>query len=208
MGRTAGQNNNMVNATDFRIGDVVKLVSQDLAANHVGVVTHVLPKSNTVNVQWSWGNKSEAPDTLIKVPKDWYPPTVSKDTSYSTWEADKSEKMFGKLPSNRIASKVALSYLEKIAEGSDLANKMIEELEAFNNTRAWRHGNSIFCDTLKYPRGMLKFIEDKFEIKGIVRHEEHNPEVLSGDASTNLEFGGRKTICNVIEFPLPKWYIS
>jgi len=120
MGKIAGQNNNMVNATDFAVSDVVKSVSQDLAANHVGVVTHILPKSNKVNVQWAWGNKSESPETLIKVPKDWYPPSAITDTSYSTWETDKSEKMFGKLPSNRrasIASKIALRFTDKEAAG-------------------------------------------------------------------------------------------
>jgi polyhydroxyalkanoate synthesis regulator phasin len=114
-GKKAGQNNNMVNATDFKVGDVVKSVSQDLAANNVGVVTHILPKSNKVNVQWTWGNKSEAPETLLTVPKDWYPPVVKKDTSYSSWETDKSEQMFGKLPSSRRAS-VADRIVKKVAK--------------------------------------------------------------------------------------------
>jgi hypothetical protein len=155
MGRTAGQNNNMVNATDFNIGDVVKLVSQDLAANHVGVVTHVLPKSNTVNIQWAWGNKSESPETLMKVPKDWYPLTVSKDTSYSTWETDKSEKMFGKLPSNRrafVATKIALKFDEKVStlvdEVSQLHHRNLTSLQSYLRISA-KYANSISDEVLK-----------------------------------------------------------
>lgn len=155
MGRTAGQNNNMVNATDFHIGDVVKLVSQDLAANHVGVVTHVLPKSNKVNVQWAWGNKSESPETLIKVPKDWYPPTVSMDTSYSTWETDKSEKMFGKLPSNRrasMATKIALKFDDKVSnltnEVSHLRSKELTSLQSYLHVSA-KYANVVSDEVLK-----------------------------------------------------------
>jgi hypothetical protein len=115
--KRASQNNNMVNATDFKVGDVVKSVSQDLAANNVGVVTHILTKSNKVNVQWTWGNKSEAPETLLTVPKDWYPPVVKKDTTYSSWETDKSEQMFGKLPSNRRASIADRIFQKVIKQG-------------------------------------------------------------------------------------------
>lgn len=113
---------NMVNATDFNVGDVVKLVSQDLAANHVGVVTHILPKSDKVNVQWAWGNKSESPEQLLRVPKDWYPPVVQRDTTYSSWETDKSEKMFGKLPSSRramIATRISLKFENRVSSVTD-----------------------------------------------------------------------------------------
>lgn len=129
---------NMVNATDFNVGDVVKLVSQDLAANHVGVVTHILPKSDKVNVQWAWGNKSESPEQLLRVPKDWFPPVVQRDTAYSSWETDKSEKMFGKLPSNRrasIATRISLRFENRVSsvfnEVVHLKEKSLTSLQSY-----------------------------------------------------------------------------
>lgn len=59
----------------------------------------------------------------------------------------------------------------------DLAEKMIEQATAYNNTLAWKH-------------------------------EEKNKNILMGEESSDLVFGGRKTMCNVIEFPLPKWYTT
>lgn len=129
---------NLVKSTDFNVGDVVKLVSQDLAANHVGVVTHILPKSEKVNVQWAWGNKSESPEQLLRVPKDWYPPVVQRDTSYSSWETDRSEKMFGKLPSLRrasIATRISLKFENKVSSVTEevihLKNKSLTSLQSY-----------------------------------------------------------------------------
>lgn len=91
------------------------------------------------------------------------------------------------------------------AMGSDLDSKIINSAQAYNNTIAWKHGNSVFVDSLKDPKIFLDIMKNEYGIKGQVRHIERiNKAVLTGEESTNHVFGGRKTNCNVIEFPLNK----
>jgi hypothetical protein len=106
----------------FRVGDHVKKLSPSNVNdnNIVGVVSHILPKTYKLNVQWPYGNVQEAPEDVYKVSPQQHPATVAYDSSYSSWENTQSERAFGSLPKrpameHRLASKVAHRHLDKVS---------------------------------------------------------------------------------------------
>jgi hypothetical protein len=85
-----------------------------------------------------------------------------------------------------------------------LAKEMIESAHAYKNTYAWEHNGSVFIDSMKYPSVFLSVMAEDFNVTGEILHEEKsNPDILMGNKGTGLIFGGRDTICHVVEFKLP-----
>lgn len=120
---------------NFRIGDHVKKLSPSNVNenNVVGVVSHILPKTFKLNVQWPYGNFQEAPEELYKVDPHIFPATVYLDNSYSSWEQLRSEREFGALPKrphmeNRLASTISLRHLDRIS-------KLTSEVEAYRQAK-------------------------------------------------------------------------
>jgi hypothetical protein len=96
---------------DYKIGDHVKKLTRNNESNIVGVVTHILPKSCKIRVQWTYGNELESPEEIYKVSPTLYPTSVGFDTSYDSWENRDSEKNYGtSLP------KRPKKYLESLAD--------------------------------------------------------------------------------------------
>lgn len=83
-----------------------------------------------------------------------------------------------------------------------LGKAVCQHAEAYNNTNAWEHGGSVFVDSLKYPKVFLQSLDKEFGLKGKVLHENKDHDIGVGESSSGLPFGGRKTMCNVVEFPL------
>jgi hypothetical protein len=93
-------------------------------------------------------------------------------------------------------SKVVSHYDPKLGKAA------CQFAEAYNNTQAWEHGGSVFVDSLKYPKVFLQAMEKEFGLKGKVLHENKDHDIGVGNEGSGLPFGGRKTMCNVVEFPL------
>lgn len=147
----------VITPLDFRPGDHVKAVHQFLT-DIVGVVTHVMPKSNKVAVQWAHGNEQHNPEEIYIVAKTQYPATVNLDTSYGSWEMDHSEKTYGQgLPkrskAHEVAKKVASRYSEKLSSVSEEAffckQASMNEVQAFFKLSS-KHKGDVGDELLKY----------------------------------------------------------
>jgi len=106
-----------VSPLDFRVGDPVKKLSpRDCITDVIGVVSHILPKTYKVRVQWPYGNEAEDPEMLYKVPAHIFPPMGSFNSAYNSYETTLSERNYGSLPRRpRIASRIAVAYVDRIA---------------------------------------------------------------------------------------------
>lgn len=82
----------------FRPDDCVrKFISEQAVTPYIGVVTHIVPATCKVHVQWPYGNDAESPETLVVVNPDIVGfPSALTDASYSSYEKTRSEKQFGK----------------------------------------------------------------------------------------------------------------
>jgi len=81
----------------FRPGDCVrKFTTSNRVTPYVGTVTHVIPKTYKVWVQWPMGNSQEDPETLIIVTPFVGMPVALQDGGYDSCEKQRSERMFGK----------------------------------------------------------------------------------------------------------------
>jgi len=89
-----------VAAEAFRVGECVrKFVTEWNVTPFVGVVSHVVPATCKVWVQWPMGNSPEDPETLVKVnPIISGMPTAIIDRGYSSFEKSLSEAKQGGLP--------------------------------------------------------------------------------------------------------------
>jgi hypothetical protein len=146
-----------ISPTDYRPGDHVKRVHQ-FSTDLVGVVTHVLPKSHKVGVQWAHGNHIHDPEEIYIVSKSQYPASVSLDTAYESWENSQSEKTYGlglpKRPrAHGVAKKVASRYADKISALSDEAylcrKASLTEVQAFLKMSS-EHKGDVGDELLKY----------------------------------------------------------
>lgn len=107
-------------AHNFKPGDLVTLYTGGNSASpYVGVVTHVFPKIDRVGVEWPTGNQQEDPKLLQKTYSGLHVPAVSEDTSYSSYQNDKSEKQYGKI-SSKIFNKYAATMKEIHIEASKI----------------------------------------------------------------------------------------
>lgn len=90
----------MVGPEAFKVGDCVKKFITDWNVTpYHGVVTHIVPATSKVWVQWPFANTSESPETLVKVnPLVSGMPTALIDRGYDSYEKSLSEQAHGSLP--------------------------------------------------------------------------------------------------------------
>jgi hypothetical protein len=117
---------------DFRPNDCVrKFVSENGISPHVGVVTHIIPATFKVWVQWPTEHSQESPETLLKVNPDIVGfPTALTNTGYDSYEKTRSEKQFGKaVLKPRMASegeKMAIRVAHTFA--TDIVGKLVDDV--------------------------------------------------------------------------------
>jgi hypothetical protein len=89
----------MVAPESFRIGDCVrKFITDWNVTPYIGTVTHILPKTYKVSVQWPLGNTQEDPETLVKVnPAVMGMPSAMVDYGYDSYEKSHSEQDRGQV---------------------------------------------------------------------------------------------------------------
>jgi len=128
-----------VSPMDFKVGDAVKKLTPNHVSDTVGVVTHLLPKTFKIRVQWPYGNEVEAPEEIYKVDPKTFPPTVTTDTSYSSHENAESEKAYGAVHKKekrtaKIAHAVSEKHFERLSFLESEANtlKVENELSSLN----------------------------------------------------------------------------
>lgn len=134
----------MVCPESFRPGDCVrKFVTEWNVTPFVGVVTHIVPATYKVWVQWPIEHSCESPETLIKVNPEIYGlPTVLKDKGYSSYEKEKSEQIYGRLPKKasdqdkmaiRVAHTFANDVIGKLVNDIvDLQKQGLTDLQTYN----------------------------------------------------------------------------
>ena len=113
---------------DYRVGDFVKRIGPCWQLHDtVGVVSHVLPKTFKVRVQWPYGNEVMAPEEVYAVNKRMFPATVTFNTAYDSWENRESEKLYGALPrrpkQGSLDNRIAEEHLLKMAHLTDYASQ-------------------------------------------------------------------------------------
>lgn len=89
----------MVAPESFKIGEVVrKFITDQSVTPFVGTVTHVVPSTYKVWVQWPTAHVQESPEDLIKVNPLFYGmPTAIQDAGYDSIEKSRSEESRGML---------------------------------------------------------------------------------------------------------------
>jgi hypothetical protein len=108
----------------------------------IGIVTHVVPATYKVWVQWPIEQTPESPESLIKVNPEIYGlPTVIRDMGYSSYEKDLSNKRYG-LPREasiqekmaiRVAHTFATEIVGKLVDDIvDCKNQKLSDLQAYN----------------------------------------------------------------------------
>lgn len=121
-------------ALDYKPGDHVKKLNRTNESQVVGVVTHILPKSGKLRVQWPYGNEQESPEELYKVSPEFFPANVGYDTSYDSHEHRESESVYGnslpKRPKNnaKLAAKIAAKHVQATAA-------IIQEIETLKESK-------------------------------------------------------------------------
>lgn len=97
----------MVAPEVFQVGDCVrKWITEQGVTPFVGVVSHIIPSTYKVWVQWPTENTQESPETLIKVnPEIAGLPTSFIDSGYGSYEKSISERNFGSLPKRIVPSR-------------------------------------------------------------------------------------------------------
>lgn len=95
-------NTNSAKVEAFTPGMHVKLAIGDSSeTSYVGRVTHVVPKTDKVYVEWPIGYPTQHdPWELIIVSVAGGISPITSDTGYSTYDKAKSEALFGKMPKN------------------------------------------------------------------------------------------------------------
>ena len=129
---------------DFCVGDCVrKFISEQAVTPFIGIVTHIVPSTYKVWVQWPVEHSQESPETLVKVnPVIFGMPTVRKDQGYSSYEKSISERLHGQIPKRaseqskmvlRIAHTFATTVVGKLVD--DIVThleKGLSEVQAYN----------------------------------------------------------------------------
>lgn len=97
----------MVAPEQFCVGDCVrKWVTEWNLTPFVGIVTHIVPSTYKVWVQWPTEHSQESPETLIKVNPDIYGmPTSFIDRGYDSYEKSVSERNYGNIPQRVVPSR-------------------------------------------------------------------------------------------------------
>lgn len=154
-------------AETFRPDDCVrKFISEQAVTPYIGVVTHVVPATQKVHVQWPHGNEAEAPETLVPVnPEIAGFPTALTDASYSSYEKTRSEKQYGRshlaprsLMSRRAGDMMALRIAHTFS--TNVLGKLTDEIcacqaEGLNDLQAYDRAFRKFG--LICPDHLIKF---------------------------------------------------
>jgi hypothetical protein len=117
----------MVAPEDFKPGDCVrKFITDRNVVPYIGIVTHIVPATSKVWVQWPIEHAQESPEYLIKVNPDVMGlPSAIMDRGYSSYEKDLSEKLYGRIPKGassqdkmalRIAHTFAMNVVGKLVD--------------------------------------------------------------------------------------------
>jgi hypothetical protein len=111
----------MVSPESFAPGDCVrKFESTSKVTPFCGIVTHIVPATYKVWVQWPTEASQESPETLIKVnPFIFGMPSAMKDRGYSSYEKSLSEKLYGRIPKaassvDKMAIRIAHTFATEI----------------------------------------------------------------------------------------------
>lgn len=137
----------MVAPEDFKPGDCVrKFVTEWNVTPFVGVVTHIVPATYKVWVQWPIEHSCESPETLIKVnPEIFGMPTVMKDHGYSSYEKGLSENFYGRVP--KVAAEIEKMVI-RVAHtfATEVVGKLVDDIvlckdQKFSDVQAY---NRIF----------------------------------------------------------------
>ena len=114
---------------DFRPGDPVrKFVTEWNVTPYCGIVTHIVPATNKVWVQWPIEHSQESPECLVKVnPAVFGLPTVLKDKGYDSYEKQLSEKTYGRIPKGASEQdKMAIRIAHTFA--TDVVGKLVDDI--------------------------------------------------------------------------------
>ena len=136
---------------DFQVGDCVrKWVTEWNVTPFIGVVTHIVPATFKVWVQWPLGSSPEDPETLVKVnPEISGMPTVHLDSGYDSYEKQQSEGHCGKIPhritpsrdltkpipmmaltaSNKMAIRIAHTF------ATNVIGKLVDDIVRYKNQK-------------------------------------------------------------------------
>jgi len=120
-------------ASSFKVGDAVRWTVLSGKSPYVGSVTHIHPGINKVDVEFPvGGNQRLSPEELVLVPKEEGKSTVTKDTSYSSYDKAKSEAAYGKFgdKDKKMAAKVAAmsaGVTEEVYKTSKMASGIAEK---------------------------------------------------------------------------------
>lgn len=108
---------------DFRVGDCVrKFITERSVTPFIGIVTHIVPSTYKVWVQWPIEHSQESPETLVKVnPAISGMPTVHRDDGYDSYEKQISERLRGKIPKaataqDRMAIRIAHTFAASVVD--------------------------------------------------------------------------------------------
>lgn len=126
----------------FKPGQSVrKFVTEWNVSPYLGVVTHIVPATSKVWVQWPFGAQSEDPEYLIKVnPLVSGMPVSFIDRGYNSYEKTLSEKNYGAIPRRKIPSRdcikpLMVTAMDKMAIriahtfATDTIGKLIDNIE-------------------------------------------------------------------------------
>ena len=119
----------MVAPEDFKPGDTVrKFINDQCVTPFCGVVTHIVPATCKVWVQWPIEHSQESPETLIKVnPFVFGLPSVTKDKGYDSYEKSLSERLYGMIPKGASEQdKMALRIAHTFA--TDVVGKLVDDI--------------------------------------------------------------------------------
>lgn len=119
---------------NFRPGECVrKFVTERNISPFCGIVTHIVPATSKVWVQWPIEHSQESPETLIKVnPAIFGLPTVTRDSGYDSYEKQLSERLYGRVPKRILATeKMAIRIAHTFAV--NIIGKIVDDVVTYHD---------------------------------------------------------------------------
>lgn len=125
----------MSGTENFRPGDNVrKFVTEHAVTPYSGVVTHIIPATCKVWVQWPIEHSQESPELLIKVnPAIFGLPTVSVDQGYGSYEKDRSEKFFGMGLPKKVTARDKMAIRVAHTFASTIVNDLVQDVGTYHD---------------------------------------------------------------------------
>lgn len=139
----------------FKPGDTVKRwITEQSITPFVGVVTHVVPSTYKVWVQWPIEHSQESPENLIKVNPILGLPVSVVNTGYDSYEKGVSEKLRGAIPKRilaeekmaiRVAHTFATETVDKlVTDISECHDQGLKDVQAYD--RVYRKYSGVCSD--------------------------------------------------------------